>query len=70
MITKNDRKLGERIQKLRKKSGLKQHQVAEKVGISSKYIQYIEAASRRPSLKTLYKIAAVLKVKVNELFPF
>ncbi len=70
MITQNDRKLGDQIQKLRKKAGLKQHEVAERVGVSPKYIQYIEAATRQPSLKTLYKIAAALKVKVYDFFPF
>jgi transcriptional regulator with XRE-family HTH domain len=70
MITQNDIRLGKQIQKLRKKAGLKQHQIAENVGVSSKYIQYIEAASRQPSLKTLYKIARVLNVKVQELFTF
>jgi len=65
-----DELLGERIQKLRKKAKLKQHELAEKVGVSTKYIQYIEAATRQPSLKTVYKIAEVLQVKVNQLFPF
>lgn len=70
MITQNDRKLGARIQKLRKEAGLKQYEVAEKMGVSTKYVQYIEVASRQPSLKTLYKIAATLKVRVSDLFPF
>jgi len=70
MITQNDRRLGEQIQKLRKKVGLKQHEVAERAGVSPKYIQYVEAATRQPSLKTLYKIANALNVKVYELFPF
>ena len=70
MITQNDKKLGDQIQRLRKKTGLKQYEVAEKVGVSAKYIQYVEAASRQPSLKTLYKIARVLEVKVLELFTF
>jgi len=70
MITQNDRELGEQIQRLRKKAGLKQHEVAEKVGVSPKYIQYVEAAARQPSLKTLYKIADALGVKVKDIFPF
>ena len=70
MITQNDKRLGDQIQRLRKKTGLKQYEVAEKVGVSPKYIQYVEAATRKPSLKTLYKIARVLDVKVQELFTF
>lgn len=69
-MTQNDKKLGDRIQKLRKAAQLKQHEVAEKVGVSPKYIQYIESASRQPSLRTLYKIADALKVKVGDLFTF
>ena len=70
MITQNDRKLGESIQKLRKNAGLKQHELAEKAGVSPKYIQYIEAATRQPSLKTLYKIASAFRIKVKDIFPF
>lgn len=47
-----------------------QEQLAEKAGVTPKYIQYIEAAKRTPSLKLLYKIASVLGMKVKDLFPF
>ena len=70
MMSENDVRLGKQIQKFRKQAGLKQHQVAEEVGVTPKYIQYVEAASRQPSLKTLYKIAGALHVKVKELFTF
>jgi len=70
MVTQSDKKLGEKIQRLRKKAELKQHQLAEKMGVSTKYIQYIEAGSRQPALKTLYKIASALGVKVKDIFPF
>jgi len=42
--------------------------LAEKTGLSTIYIDYIEIGKKRPTLKTLNKIAAVLKVKVRELF--
>ena len=70
MITENDRKLGKRIQKLRDKKGMTQEELADAVRLSAKYIQFIENAKRIPSLKTVYKIARVLDVKVHELFPF
>lgn len=69
MATK-DEKLGENIRKYRKKAGLKQNQLSEKIGLSDKYIQLIESGERKPSLKTVYKIAKVLGVKVSEIFPF
>lgn len=70
MITDNDKRLGNRIQKLRQQADLKQEQLAEKVRLSTKYIQFIETARRIPSLKALYRIANALGVKVSELFPF
>ncbi len=70
MVTENDKRLGRHIQKLRKQKGLTQEQLAEKVRVSEKYIQFIEGATRIPSLKTLYRIANHLGVKVSELFPF
>lgn len=70
MVTQNDKKLGEKIQRLKKNAKLKQHQLAEKVGVSTKYIQFIEVGSRQPALKTLYRIASALGVKVKEIFPF
>jgi putative transcriptional regulator len=69
MATK-DEKLGENIRRYRKKSGLKQNQLAEKVGLSDKYIQLIESGERKPSLKTVYKIARAFGAKVSEIFPF
>lgn len=70
MITENDRKLGQQLQKLREQAGFKQHELAEKVKLSTKYIQFLETAHRVPSLKALYRIAGALGVKVSELFPF
>ncbi len=70
MATEHDKQLGRHIQTLRQKTGLRQEDLAEKVQLSAKYIQFIETGHRVPSLKTLYKIANVLKVKVSELFPF
>ena len=70
MITETDKRLGKKIQKLRKQAGFTQEQVAEKVKLSTKYIQFIEAGNRKPSLKTVYKLARVLDVKVQDLFPF
>lgn len=70
MTTENDKLLGKRIQKLRKDAGLRQEDLAEKTKLTPKYIQLIETANRVPSLKTVYKIAHALNVKVSGLFPF
>jgi putative transcriptional regulator len=52
----------------RKKAGLTQESMAEKLGLSSKYIQFIENGNRRPSLKVLYKIADLLEIDMCYLF--
>ncbi len=70
MITDHDRKLGERIKELRKKANLTQNKLSENVGISEKYLQYIEKGSRQPSLKTIYKLAEAIRVKTKDLFDF
>lgn len=70
MVTKRDKKLAKQLRKLRKKNKLTQEQVAEKVKVTSKYIQYLEAAKRIPSLKLVYRLADVLEVKVKDLFRF
>lgn len=69
-ITKKEIQLGKRIKKLRRKAGLTQEQLAEKVNVSTTHIGLVETGKRRVSLKTLQKIASVLGVKVKELLPF
>lgn len=70
MITKKDKRLGKTIRHFRRKSKLTQEQLANKVRVTPKYIQYIEAAKRVPSLELLYRIAKALEVKVKDLFTF
>ena len=69
-MASNNVLLGQQIQKIRKERGMTQEELAEKVQLSTKYIQFIETAHRVPSLKTLYKIADKLNIKVNNLFTF
>lgn len=70
MVTKKDIKLGKNIALLRRKAGLTQEQLAEKTNLSLTFVGYIEIGQKRPTLKTLNKIAYVLKVKVKDLIPF
>jgi transcriptional regulator with XRE-family HTH domain len=62
--------LGARIKELRKRVGLSQDQLAEKVGIESKYLSRIEVGKRYPSLDALERIADSLQVEMKELFDF
>ncbi len=63
--------LGRRIQRLRKgiKPKLTQERLAEKVGISTTYVGFIEQGKYVPSVEILEKIARQLKVSLKELFP-
>ena len=68
MITTDDVRLSKKIRDYRKKAGLTQEMLAEQLGLSSKYIQFIENGNRRPSLKVIYRIAKILKINVCHLF--
>lgn len=62
--------LGARIKELRKRVGLSQDQLAENVGIESKYLSRIEVGKRQPSLDALERIADSLHVEMKELFDY
>ena len=63
-------KLGKRVKKMRKSVKITQQKLAEKVGLSDKYIGAIERGERSPSVKTLDKIANALGIELLELFYF
>lgn len=62
--------LGNKITKIRGKKGLTQEEVALEAGLNRAFIGYIERAERRPTVKTIAKIAKALDVKIWELFKF
>lgn len=61
--------LATRIEELRRKRGMTQEQLAEKAGLHRAYFWDIENG-RNISVKTAYKIAHALGVKLSELFEF
>jgi len=63
------KKLGERIEVLRKQKGLTQEGLAEKAGLHRAYFWDIENG-RNISIKTAYKIAKALDVDLSELLNF
>ena len=67
MITKKDLKLAKTIKKYRKQASLTQQELGDKVGVTQKYIQYLESANRTPSLKLLRKISNHLKIEASEI---
>ena len=70
MVTKKDIRLGKNIARLRKQAGLTQEELADGTGLSLTFIGYLEIGQKRPALKTLNKIASVLRVKVRDLIPY
>lgn len=65
------RLLGKRIKELRKKKGLSQEQLAEKVGFeSSNSISNVENGYNYPSIQNLEKILNVLGTNFQSVFTF
>ena len=62
--------LGKRIKQLRKAKGLTQEELAEKIGIGTANISYIENGKFAPSIENFEKIAETLEVEPYELYLF
>ena len=63
-------KLGKNIKFYRKKIGLTQQELADKMGISLNFMGKIEVAFSKPSLDTLIDFAEVFDISVSELTNF
>lgn len=64
-------KIGKTFKKARKSLGLKQAEVAQKVGISSTYYSMIERDERENvGSKIMARIGKVLKLKSSDVFNF
>ena len=63
------KQIGQRIREFRKKRGMLQVELANKVGLSTSAISNFERGRRRASLNLLTEIGGALDVKVSELIP-
>ena len=61
-------KLGQRIQQLRKKTGLSQEKFALNIGMDRTYYASVEAGKRNIALLNLKKIADGFGISLSELF--
>lgn len=61
------KQVGSRIQELRIKRGLKQSELAEKVGIATKHQSCIETGKNFPSADLLEKFSIALNIDVAEI---
>lgn len=64
------KQLGTRLQEIRKTRGLSQEAVGALVGMDRVSIGYIEQGKRAPKLKTLYALAQVYRVDMQDFFRF
>lgn len=69
MATINKR-FGERVKKLREKKKMSQLSLAQKAKLDLTTINEIESGNRDPMLRTIWKIANGLGLKISELFDF
>jgi transcriptional regulator with XRE-family HTH domain len=56
------------LRKYRRKNGLTQAQLAEKVNVSTHHIGMIELSRNNPTLELVERIAEALNIKTYELF--
>jgi transcriptional regulator with XRE-family HTH domain len=62
------RRFGKNIASLRGQQGMTQEELAEKAGLSARYIQSVEAGEYFPSLPTLVRLRTALRCHWDELF--
>src|SRR3954447_1330124 len=60
--------LGRRLKEVRVRAGLTLRELARQADVSPSLISQIENGKSRPSVSTLYTLARLLNVPVNELF--
>jgi len=56
------------LREIRIKKKLTQQDLASKIGVTQRYIAFIEKGDRTPSLENACKMAVVLKTSVEEIF--
>ena len=59
--------MGTRVARRRRSMGLKQVELCEQVGISDKYLSYIERANAVPSLDVLMRLTQALDVTPDDI---
>lgn len=62
------RDVGRRISELRESRGWTQEHLAERAGFSAKYVQHVEGGSANLTIRSLVRLANLLRVPVSDLF--
>ena len=61
---------GRQVKQFRKQKGWSQLEMALELQIHPNELSNIECGRRNPTLRSVYRIAKTLKIKVNQLFEF
>lgn len=61
-------KLGSRLKDARVRSGMSLREVARQLGVSPSFVSQMENGKSQPSVATLYSMAQLLDVSIDELF--
>jgi len=62
------RRVGKDVQRLRKRAGLTQAKLADKMGVDRAYISGLELGLRNPTVVTLWHIAQALGLAIGPIF--
>lgn len=65
---KNLKNFGSRIQELRKKNNLTQSELAEKIGLSTNFIEMVERGERNTSVDKIFKLAKAFNISLAQFF--
>ncbi len=60
--------IGKRIKRLREDEGLRQYEMAKRLGVSQPFLSQIECGEKEPSLEFVNKVADVFRISLSELF--
>lgn len=60
--------IGNRVRSIRRRLDVTLEQLAEQTGLNKGYLSRIESGEKSPSIATLLKLSAVLKVPTSQLF--
>lgn len=60
--------IGKRVRSIRRRTGVTLEQLAEGTGLNKGYLSRIESGEKSPSIATLLKLSAELKVPTSQLF--
>ena len=67
-ISATHKRLGYRINELRKKLDMTQEDLAFKVGVDRSYMGFVERGEKNPTLDKLIKLSKALQISLSELF--